>query len=563
MKKLILAALGLTAALASQPASAQTDTWRPGDPTIPYSEWTFPEVPYGTVWIPEIKYETRTTIIPAYRNWLREDAFAGAIDPQSLRSAGKGKEAIALIDRILADPSQAERHPYALYTAWWIHRNGTADLKADARKGIPYLQRLADQYPEFYQYLGDIYENGGQKLKPNKKIAAHYYSKGLSRGCRWCTSPLSLILNASTQKQFGVSDGYAAQFYIRFFGADIGYPALDFQVLSYWSKRMPEDVQQIWRMAHSFSRDYDDPIGASAIAIKSHMRTGLVPEQHVWTFERIQQFGGATSATGYFNMGNQYGRYAGYLANLLLTTPPKSEKDAIQESVQNAFILIAASNGELEWTMAAAAVYANEAPVVQLHREVDGLFQVERKTSYFPFVKSLTETAQKAGFGDPALIELLLKRSSQRWAEICWSTRHGHGTGTVLPPSDDRGFMEWFERKKKECFERDAIAVAYGGQPAVASQPDWMKRAKTRGIAMAREQQAQAERDRLRIARERQAYADSARSSGSAWSSYGGISAGTSRASVGTGTISSAQAHKNAKRNLCATGGGYYKSACQ
>ena len=543
---LVLAATGITEAQTTLvDDSRQQDAWRPGDATVPYSKWIFPEVPHGSLWIPPIKlWETRTTLIPTPSDSLLSAADRDAIaQAETFQNAQRLPEAIALL-------KLADTHTFSAEIALALANIFLSQKSGEHRDdvaGIFWLKKAAERDPQLYRVLGEFQYDGKFSLSADPAIAAHWWSVGLSRGCNQCAEELLKFEGRNSGRE-GIDLNFEQSLAIAMFGSDIG-SRYAFRWIGRkvgWATEANRGnsaadamAWQLRQRARGIAGTEDPRMGGVMLALQERYRTGMVQISTLKVLDSLKA-GQPIAAVNTLSGLHGAGRYTGYLLDEALSLKPTAGNTPLGNSGRAWAAQEALLHGRFEQGLSVAMSYSAERSVLVLN---GNQLKSEGQKANYTLARQALHLAAASGLVPDDAVLAVQTEVTYREALACWQARYisakvGYG---VLPLTTQEA--ERVIGGGTQCSALERIAQQLSGDANIMKHP----RQHHPAVDLLHRSDAMRE---ARVAEEAQRAADrnaSYSASPSQRSSNGSVGNVS-----GKPMLSSAEASRRAAANVCA-----------
>lgn len=355
-------------------------------PMIPYRDYPFPEVPFGQLWQPDAlpQVQTYSAVPRAHYRDLSKAGDAVRVRVNALKKDGKGAEAYKLLDEsrnIITDA-------YSLTTMASIVYGGQGGYPADKAAGFKMYERAAEYNPSLFLWLGHNTQAGEQ-------AKLYYWSRGLSRGCTQCLSPL---IKATTETTVGsgrkketvsvpsINLDLALRYAV--FAVDIGDIDAPNRLLALMVEidASPESVtSQTRTMVRELRNDARKVAGRRLVyglphAVQQQTRSGLIP-QSIVTIARYIDEDDTQAAVSVAVLGTENSRFFPELINTLMRNDPNPD---INGAAKVSLIFKSVEAGDP--THATAAALSEKLRLPRFIRNGNGWRQIQKGGSGQNFI---------------------------------------------------------------------------------------------------------------------------------------------------------------------------------
>ena len=526
-----------TNAIAQRGTKDGIDAYWLGTNITPEVEFAYDTVAPGTRWVPELGWQRGTRVVKPFDKYLLNTDVFGDGTP-TITQAVKDNRLAELLP-IYAEYARRPdtRGEMAVTLAYFIRR-GQGGVSSDLATAEQWLRIGAQKTPEAYLWLGELYENGTDKNGYGDAVrAAEIYAEGLSRGCRECIRFFRRNNNDPTRyPDVTVSD----EDYFRYlvFAADLG----QYNAMRWLAEFLDDQYQNRGGSSNTFvSRlgltvktrknvPNPDTINSSSAdtmllsgelgsQLRSRYRTGFVPQPCVEVVEAVERNDLMDALDKMTDPNGCWGRYQPSAMDVLLLMDVPEDK--VGDRGMAFFTGRSLIEGDLNYASTAAARYMG---VGSLELE-GGKLVAQRNGSYGPYVRAMLEPARRAGY--------ISDVEAQRMIGIAYA----EGAEGCLEDAGVRSLDDYNKSTLSHCRSQLRMAQSYG----MSSSGEYTQR--VYGLQRDSERRAAAaEAERLRSQR---AHARSRNYEPATSVGRGGT------APEIPGTISSAEASRRAKANMC------------
>lgn len=542
-----------------QPVSRHTNTYKLGGPTTPNSAFPYPVIALGEIWVPGLKWQNQTTIVntPLWADRDKERPVL-PVPFDDMIKANRGEELIKLLSAY-AETSQAGRAEVDIQN---IYKQGLGGVAKNESKYWEWLNKSARKSPFEYQKIGDAFRDGALGQVKDIKMAAHYWSVGLSRGCRICGARLENLISYPPS---GSDLPFDDEAYFRYlvFTYDLGERNFDDKLAHFESEATTPKQRALFERAAditgtvlesssgyksassrktTYSRLGRTSGGGIAVAVREQYRTGLVSEFLVRTHKEAETADWVDTAQGFLN-NDSFGRYRGVALSEYLARDAAREDPQIKSPAASYLAREALRAGELSNAPMAAYSFTG----ISTLRWHYGKNEVESIT----FDASLSEVAAfmnvaiLAGLATEEDSYNLQSHAAMNIAETCWREAASHNEWGIenryKDRRDARAQSTMIYVHGNDCFEKAATAEVMTGERFPI--PDYVAEYTKRNARISAETMAAFNKKLAKEQERKAAWATPSRSN-----SY--ISATTPGSSPAS-TISSADAYSKSKASVC------------
>ena len=522
----------------SMTTSTNRDTFRFGDPLTPNSEFPFPVIAHGEIWVPDLKWQNLTTMVnvPLWAD-RDEERPALPLPYDDMLEAGRGQE---LVDLLIAHTSKSDsgRPELDIFNIYNAGLGGVAKNEAAAWE---WFLRAAEKVPDYNKNIGNAYRDGTFGQTPDIMMAAHYWSKGLSRGCHGCGKQL-IELHESPPE--GVSLPFTEDTHFRYliFTYDLGEAYVGDKIEQFLKRSGATPEQKaLYARALEISLKYPNTTGGLAIALHETYRTGLVLEEMIDYYRTYKSVDWTLSAND-LTQWELFGRYRGAAISDLLAWDSSKDEPDINLAAATWLAREAVMAGDISSAPLAAYSYSG----IKSFINYGDAFRSTELDPSVGMVSAYMGAAVQAGFASEADSLALQSLSAANGADKCWEeSSKGYVGAYSQAKYDDMAQRTLSEARSNGCYELSAEAEALSG--GSYSIPENISGFMQRSDQLSAQYRAEREKQQQRYNARKASRAGPDRTN-----SY--IASGGASNAPGS-TISSADAYSQSKARVCASSG--------